>query len=310
MTLLAPEKKYSLSQNHLISISDLSKEEMELVLDVANDFKKERPQDLLKGKILASCFFEPSTRTRLSFESAMLQLGGAFIGFSSSDSTSSTKGESLFDTMKVISAYADLIVIRHPLEGSARLSSQASTKPVINAGDGANQHPTQTLADLFAIKKWHPAIEELHIVLAGDLKFGRTVHSLSLALAHYGARLYFVSDESLSLPESIQHELRKKGVRFSFHTSLEEVLYKADILYMTRIQKERFENKQLGSSNIQIKKEDLKQAKAHLKILHPLPRNEEIEKKIDETPFAAYFDQASDAIYVRMAILALLSGKL
>jgi aspartate carbamoyltransferase catalytic subunit len=207
-------------------------------------------------------------------------------------------------------SYADILVVRHPLEGSARLATQVTETPVINAGDGANQHPTQTLADLYAIQKSQENIENLHIILAGDLKFGRTVHSLSLALAHYGARLYFVSPEVLTLPDSIQHQLRKKGIKFSFHRSLREVLFKADVLYMTRIQTERFEANALFSHPYLLKKEDLKNTKPNLKIFHPLPRNDEIEKSIDDTSFARYFKQASDAIFVRMAILALLLRKL
>jgi len=309
MTLLLQEPKQSLNLSNLISISDLSKEDMEKILDTAKNFESHTPLDLLKGVILASCFFEPSTRTRLSFETAMLRLGGSCIGFSEVASTSLKKGESFSDTIRVIGSYADLIVLRHPLEGSARLATYLTTKPIINAGDGANQHPTQTLLDLFTIKKCQGKLDGLHIVLAGDLKFGRTVHSLSLALAHYGVRIYFVSPHSLSLPESIQHQLRRKGVKFSFHSSLKEVLPKADILYMTRLQKERFGEISLENSCL-LKQEHLKGVKPNLKILHPLPRNEEIERSIDQTPFAGYFQQAADAIVVRMAILALLSGKL
>jgi aspartate carbamoyltransferase catalytic subunit len=304
MTLLTWNK------SHLISMNDLSREEIELILHAAKTFEKKPPSDLLKGLILASCFFEPSTRTRLSFETAMLRLGGSCIGFSESGSTSIKKGESLFDTMRVIGSYADILVLRHPSDGAARLSTYATQKPLINAGDGSNQHPSQTLIDLFTIEQTQGKLDNLNVVLAGDLKFGRTVHSLSLALAHFGARLYFVSSEMLHLPESIQHFLRKKGVKFSFHHSLEDVLAKADIIYMTRIQKERFESGTLFENSLSLKLKHLAQAKENLKILHPGPRNEEIEKKIDDTPFAAYFEQAANGICVRMALLALLLKKL
>jgi aspartate carbamoyltransferase catalytic subunit len=240
----------------------------------------------------------------------MHHLGGSCIGFSESLSTSNKKGETLFDTMKVISSYADIIAIRHPQEGSARLSADASDKPVINAGDGANQHPTQTLLDLFTIRECQGRIDDLHIVIAGDLKYGRTVHSLALALTHYPVRLYFVSTDTLSLPEAIAHELKKKGLKFSFHTSLEDVLPKADILYMTRIQKERFSPDHPDVHASILTKKHLEKAKPNLKILHPLPRVGEIEEKIDATSHAYYFQQAANGVPVRMALLALLLGKL
>ncbi len=304
--------KNSLAGRDLISIGDLSKQEIELVLAAAKKFQTAEPSPLLKGLILASCFFEPSTRTRLSFEAAMHRLGGSVIGFTEPASTSKEKGETLFDTMKVIGSYADIVVIRHPQEGSARLAAEAVDKPVINAGDGANQHPTQTLIDLFTIRECQGKIEELHIALAGDLKYGRTVHSLSLALAHYPVRLFFVSPENLSLPESISHELRKKGVKFSFHASIEEIVSKVDILYMQRIQKERFfEAQEPGKPFINpciLRKKDLEKVKSNFRVLHALPRVDEIEKSIDSTPYAYYFEQAANGIPVRMALLSLLMG--
>ncbi len=306
--------KNTLAERDLISISDLSKQEIELVLETANKFQIQQKSDILKGSILATCFFEPSTRTRLSFEAAMHRLGGSVIGFAESAGTSKEKGETLYDTMRVIGSYADLIVIRHPQEGSARLAAEAADIPVINAGDGANQHPTQTLLDLFTIRECQGKIEELHIALSGDLKHSRTVHSLSLALAHYPVRLFFISPESLSLPESISHELRKKGVKFSFHTSIEEVVSKIDILYMTRIQKERFlEAQEPGKAFFNpcmLRKKNLEKVKSNFRILAPLPRIDEIEKSIDATPYAYYFKQAANGIPVRMAILALLLGKI
>jgi aspartate carbamoyltransferase catalytic subunit len=301
----------TLSGRDLVSISDLSKSEIELVLKTALEFQKHPKPDLLKGSILASCFFEPSTRTRLSFESAMHRLGGSVIGFSEAGNTSTKKGESLFDSMKVIGSYSDIVVIRHPQEGSARLAAEATDKPVINAGDGANQHPTQTLLDLFTIRECQGKIDDLHIALVGDLKYGRTIHSLSLALAHYPIRLYFVSPESLVLPDAIAHELKKKGVKFSFHEKIEEVIPKTDILYMSRIQKERFPDTHIDFTNTcLLKKKHLEKAKPNLRILHPLPRVDEIEETIDKTPFAYYFQQTANGVPVRMALLALLLGKI
>jgi aspartate carbamoyltransferase catalytic subunit len=300
----------TLSGRDLTSISDLSTEEIDLVLTAALKFQKHPKSALLKGYILASCFFEPSTRTRLSFESAMHRLGGSVIGFSEAAATSAKKGESLFDSMKVIGSYSDIIVIRHPEEGSARLAAEAADKPVINGGDGANEHPTQTLIDLFTIQECQGKIDDLHIALAGDLKYGRAIHSLSLALAHYPIQLSFISPESLPLPDGIAHELKKKGVRFSFYERIEEVISKADILYMSRIQKERFPSSTSeAAGTCLLKKRDLEKAKPNLRILHPLPRIDEIEKGLDATPFAYYFQQAANGVPVRMALLALLLGK-
>ncbi|HSW86404.1 MAG TPA: aspartate carbamoyltransferase [Rhabdochlamydiaceae bacterium] len=295
----------------ILSIFDLSEDEIEMILERAEEMKKEPSKDLLQGCILASCFFEPSTRTRLSFESAMLRLGGSVIGFSDSESTSSKKGESLQDSIKVIGQYADIIAIRHPREGAARLAQESTDIPVVNAGDGANQHPTQTLVDLFTIKECQGTLHSLHIAMVGDLKYGRTPHSLALACALFDARLYFISPEQLTVPDYILHELRKKGVKFSFHHSIEEVIPKIDILYMTRIQKERFEEGEYERIKDQfvLKEPMLKNAKQNLKIFHPLPRINEIETAVDETPYAYYFQQAANGIYVRQAVLALLLNK-
>ncbi len=303
--------KKPLAGQDLVSISDLSKQEIELILATAQRLIDSPESEILHGCILASCFFEPSTRTRLSFEAAMHRLGGAVIGFAEGGITSAKKGESLSDAMKVIGSYADILVIRHPQEGSARVAADATDIPVINAGDGANQHPTQTLLDLFTIRECQGKIEDLHIALVGDLKYGRTVHSLSLALAHYPVRLYFVAPENLPLPEAITHELKKKGVKFSFHSKIEEVVSKVDILYMSRIQKERFPDANIDFANTcLLKKKHLSKAKSNLRILHALPRVDEIEESIDATPFAYYFEQAANGVPVRMALLALLLGKL
>ncbi len=300
--------RISLRNRSILSIADLSKEEILLILKRAEEMKKKAPKELLKSKILASCFYEPSTRTRLSFESAMIRLGGSVIGFSDSHSTSAKKGESLHDSMKVMGQYADLIVLRHPSEGSARAASEATDKPVINAGDGANQHPTQTLLDLFSIKECQKNLKGLHLAFVGDLKFGRTVHSLSLACAHFDMRLFFVSPQRLALPEEISHSLKKQGIKFSFHRTIEEVVDKVEILYMTRIQKERLDPASYEEcKNVYILKEEmLKKTKKNLKVFHPLPRVNEIEVSIDKTPFAYYFQQAENGLYVRMALLSLI----
>jgi aspartate carbamoyltransferase catalytic subunit len=300
--------KNPLRNRSLISITDLSKEEILLVLKRAEEMKKRGSKELLKSKILASCFYEPSTRTRLSFEAAMLKLGGNVIGFSDGGSTSAKKGESLLDSMKVISGYADILILRHPSEGAARVASESTDKPVINAGDGANQHPTQTLLDLFTIKECQKRLKALNIAFVGDFKLGTTVHSLSLACAHFDMRLFFVSPQELALPDEIGHCLKKQGVKFSFHRTIEEVLGKADILFMTRIQKERFDISDYEKcKDAYILKEGmLKEAKKNLKILHPMPRVNEIEIAVDKTPFAYYFQQAENGLYVRMALLSLI----
>jgi aspartate carbamoyltransferase catalytic subunit len=293
----------------LVSIGDLTREDIEHILGVAAKMRKAPVFDLCKGSILANCFFEPSTRTRLSFEAAMHRLGGSIIGFSEPAGTSLKKGESLSDSIRVIGGYADILAIRHPLEGSARLAAEICDKPVINAGDGANQHPTQTLLDLFSIRECQERIDDLSIAIAGDLKYGRTVHSLCLALLHYRVRLYFVSPESLPLPEGIVQELRRKGIKFSFHSILDEVIPKADILYMTRIQKERMGEIELENT-CRLHRNQLEKAKSNLRILHPLPRVDEIDPAIDSTPYAYYFEQAQNGLYLRMALLALFLGKL
>lgn len=310
MTIL-PSFQSALRSSDLISIADLSRQDLELIIETAQRLDQDPQPNLLKGAILANCFFEPSTRTRLSFEAAMLKSGGSVIGFSDSATTSAKKGESLSDTIRVIGSYADIIAIRHPKEGSARAAADATPKPVINAGDGANQHPTQTLIDLYSILSCQGKIDTLHIAIAGDLKFGRTVHSLCQALSHYTVRLYFVSPESLSLPDSVQHELRKKGIKFSFHSTFEPVMPKIDILYMTRIQKERFSSFGESFENpCLLKKRHLDQVKSNLRILHPMPRVDELDMDIDQTPYAYYFQQAEHGIPVRMALLALMLGRL
>ncbi len=294
----------------LISITDFSKEEILSILKRAEECKKSPQPPVLQGRILASCFFEPSTRTRLSFEAAAFRLGANVVGFTDPDSTSIKKGESLHDAIKVIGQYADIIVLRHPLEGAARLALQATDKPIINAGDGSNQHPTQTLLDLFTIKECQRKLNGLHIALVGDLKHGRTIHSLALACALFDIRLYFVSSDLLTLPETICQQLKKMGVKFSFHRTCIEILNKLDILYMTRLQSERLglqPHEEIKHPCL-LKEEQLKGAKKNLKILHPLPRVNEIEYSIDKTPHAYYFQQAENGLYVRQALLGLILG--
>lgn len=300
--------KNSLYQQDVISIKECTRREIELVLETAARLKQKPRHDLLKNKIIANCFFELSSRTRLSFESAALRLGGKVIGFSSGESLSIQKGETLYDTMRVISGYADLIVIRHSKEGSARLAAEAAAIPVINAGDGANQHPTQTLVDLFSIQECQGTLEDLSIALVGDLKYGRTIHSFAQACKLFNIRLFLVAPELLTLPETICDSLKREGVRFSFHHTLQDVIQKVDVVYMTRIQKERMTQNEYVSSkeNLILTNDMLSKAKENMRILHPLPRVDEIEKAVDDSPHAYYFEQAANGVYIREALLALI----
>lgn len=300
--------KNTLYQQDVLSIREFTLDQINLVLQTAAKLKQHQYPELLKNKIIAQCFFEPSTRTRLSFESATLRLGGNSLGFSSDDSLSTQKGETLHDTMRVISSYADLVVIRHPREGSARLAAETCHIPVINAGDGSNQHPTQTLVDLFSIKECQGSLDNLSIALVGDLKYGRTVHSFAQACKFFNIRLFLVAPEVLTLPDFICDTLKREGVRFSFHQSLQDVIHKVDVVYMTRLQKERMtQNEYLTSKeNLSLTPAVLELAKTNLRILHPLPRVDELDTAIDKTPFAYYFEQAANGVYVRQAILSLI----
>lgn len=296
----------------IVSIQDLKKEELLSILDRAERMKSGDREPVLKGHILASCFFEPSTRTRLSFEAAMKRLGGEVIGFSDATTTSSQKGETLHDTMKVLGYYSDVIVIRHPASGSAKEAAESTETPVINGGDGSNEHPTQTLLDLFTIRECQGKMEGLKVAFVGDLLNGRTVHSLAPALGLFENRLYFVSPPSLALPETICQDLRKSGVLFSHHTAIDDVIDKADILFMTRVQGERFKDIhefQRVRDHYILTPQILKKAKQNLKVLHPLPRVNEIEKTVDTTPYAYYFPQAQNGLWVRQALLAMILGK-
>ncbi|MCW7547175.1 aspartate carbamoyltransferase [Photorhabdus sp. APURE] len=299
-----------LYRKHIISINDLSREDLELVLQTAAALKARPQPELLKPKVIASCFFEASTRTRLSFETAIHRLGASVVGFSDSSNTSlGKKGETLADTISVISQYVDAIVIRHPQEGAPRLASEFSgDTPIINAGDGANQHPTQTLLDLFTIQETQQRLDSLNIAMVGDLKYGRTVHSLSQALAKFnGNHFYFIAPEALAMPNHILHMLNEKGATYSQHANIEEVLPELDILYMTRVQKERLDPSEYANVKAQfvLRSSDLLGAKENLKVLHPLPRIDEITVDVDKTPYAYYFQQAENGIYARQALLSL-----
>lgn len=298
------------TKQHLLSMKDLTVEQIQQVMDLASQLKSQAPSfpPLLANKLIAHCFFEQSTRTRLSFEAATCRLGGKVIGFSSSEGLSVQKGESLSDTMRVIGSYADLIVIRHPKEGAARLAACYVGVPVINAGDGANQHPTQTLVDLFTLQACQFSLQGLEVALVGDLKFGRTIHSFIQAAILYNMRLFLVSPEGLGLPEEDCHLLKKAGVRFSLHQSIAEIINKVDAIYMTRIQRERFQgfiHSHLEKSFV-LTPDLLKQAQPHLKILHPLPRITEIDPAVDTMPQACYFEQAANGVFVRQALLSLI----
>lgn len=298
----------SLFQRDFISTKHITLEEVNLILATATHFKTHRINNTLNNKLIASCFFEPSTRTRLSFETAALRSGGKIIGFSSDEALSIRKGETLADTMRVISSYADLIILRHPAEGAACLAAEIADCPVINGGDGANQHPTQAMLDLFTIKEYQKELNGLSLAISGDLKYGRAIHSLIDVCSLFDMRLYLISPEILSLPDAICDTLKKRGTRFSFHQSLEEIIPKVDILYMTRIQQERFSKAdyELVKNQFILTAKLLDKAKSNLKVLHALPRVNELHTDVDTTPHAYYFQQAANAVPVRQAILALL----
>jgi len=295
----------------LVSISDFSKEEILRIVELAAEFEANPNQKLLDGKVVSSLFFEPSTRTRLSFETAINRLGGGIIGFTDSSSSSTTKGESLKDTIKMVSNYSDLIVMRHPLEGSARYASEQSAVPVINAGDGANQHPTQTLLDLYSIYKTQGTLENLNIFLVGDLKYGRTVHSLLMAMSIFNPTFNFISPDSLKMPDEYKLFLDKKGIKYYEHLEFTDIIAESDILYMTRVQRERFSDpiEYEKVKNVYVLRNAmLDNTKDNLRILHPLPRVNEIHTDVDENPKAYYFEQAENGVYARMAIMASILG--
>ena len=295
-----------MSTRSLVSIEDYTKEEILEVLQLASEFEANPNQRLLEGKVVASLFFEPSTRTRLSFETAINRLGGRIIGFTDASSSSVTKGETLKDTIKMVDNYADLIVMRHPVEGAARYASEVAVNPVLNAGDGANQHPSQTMLDLYSIYKTQGTLENLTICMVGDLKYGRTVHSLLQAMSHFHPTFYFVSPDSLKMPEAYKLRLKELNIPYYEYTELEGVIEKADILYMTRVQRERFadplEYEKVKNVYI-LRNAMLANAKETMRILHPLPRVNEIDVDVDENPKAYYFEQARNGVYARQAII-------
>ena len=294
---------------HLISPLDFSVEELDKLFDLANDIERNPAKyaHAAEGKILATCFYEPSTRTRLSFESAMLRLGGKVLGFSDAGSSSASKGESVSDTIRVISAYSDICAMRHPKEGAPMVASEKSGIPVINAGDGGHQHPTQTLTDLLTIRSLKGRLDNITIGLCGDLKFGRTVHSLIHALVRYeNVKFIFVSPEELRIPEYIIEMLKAKNIPYEEVVRLEGVLPQLDMLYMTRVQRERFFNEE---DYIRLKdfyvldKAKMELAGKDMLVLHPLPRVNEISVEVDQDPRAVYFKQAQYGVYVRMALI-------
>ena len=294
---------------HLMSPLDFTVEELDQLFDLANDIEKnpEKYAHICAGKKLATCFYEPSTRTRLSFEAAMLNLGGSLIGFSDAGSSSAAKGESVSDTIRVISCFADICAMRHPKEGAPMVAATRSKIPVINAGDGGHQHPTQTLTDLLTIRSLKGRLDNFTIGLCGDLKFGRTVHSLINALVRYdNIHFIFISPEELRVPDYITDMLKEKGITYEEVISLESCMPQLDLLYMTRVQKERFFNEEdyvrlkdfyiLDKAKMQLAKEDML-------VLHPLPRVNEISVEVDDDPRAAYFPQVQYGVYVRMALI-------
>ncbi|MCI1995124.1 MAG: aspartate carbamoyltransferase [Clostridium luticellarii] len=303
-----------LKGRHLIDIMDFSTEELDEILGLANEIisDEEKFSQVCRGKLLATLFYEPSTRTRLSFESAMMRLGGKVIGFSDAGSSSVSKGESIADTIRVISCYADIAAMRHPKEGAPKIASMYSSIPVINAGDGGHQHPTQTLADLLTIKSMKGTMSNLKIGCCGDLKFGRTVHSLIKAMSRYENNNFtLISPRELKIPDYVKKELDNKNIEYIETSSLEAAIGSLDVLYMTRVQKERFFNEEdyvrLRDSYI-LDKEKMTGAKDNMIVLHPLPRVNEISHEIDQDPRACYFKQVKYGMYVRMALIMELLG--
>ena len=296
-----------MSNKSLVSISDYSKEDILAILESAADFEKNPNRKTLLGKVIATLFFEPSTRTRLSFETAVVRLGGSIIGFSDAATSSSSKGETLNDTILMVSCYADAIVMRHPLEGAARFAAEISPVPIINAGDGANQHPSQTLLDLFSIFKTQGTLENLNICLVGDLKYGRTVHSLIMAMSHFHPTFHFIAPDELKVPDEYKVYCKRNNIRFTESTELHDNFNDADILYMTRVQKERFQDMmeyERVKNVYTLKNNMLDDTRPNLRILHPLPRVTEIDPDVDGNEKAYYFKQAQNGLYVRQAILS------
>ena len=291
----------------LVTIADHTREKIEYLVDMASEFEKHPNRRLLEGRVVATLFFEPSTRTRLSFETAANRLGARVIGFADPKVTSGTKGETLKDTIMVVSNYADSIVMRHYLEGAARYASEVAPVPIVNAGDGANQHPSQTMLDIYSIYKTQGTLDNLNIYMVGDLKYGRTVHSLLMAMRHFNPTFHFIAPDELAMPEYYKLYCKEHGIRYVEHKDFDaNTIADADILYMTRVQRERFsdlvEYERVKDSYL-LKRNMLSRAKENLKILHPLPRVNEIEYSIDETPYAYYFQQAGNGLFARQALI-------
>lgn len=296
-----------MSNKSLVSITDYSKEDILRIISLTKKFDENPNRRLLEGKVCATLFFEPSTRTRLSFETAVNRLGGRIIGFSDAATTSSSKGETLKDTILMVNNYADIIIMRHHLEGAARYASEVSSVPIINAGDGANQHPTQTMLDIYSIYKTQGKLEDLTITVVGDLKYGRTVHSLIIGMSHFNPTFHFVAPEELRVPETYKNFCDEKGIKYEEHIDFSpEVINSADILYMTRVQRERFTDlmEYEKVKNIYILRKDmLNDTKDNLRILHPLPRVNEIQQDVDNSPKAYYFEQAKNGMFTREAVI-------
>ncbi len=296
-----------MNPNSLVSIDDLSEEQILQLLETARYFEEHPNHKILDGKVVATLFFEPSTRTRLSFETAVNRLGGRVIGFSDASTSSSAKGETLKDTIKMVSNYVDLIVMRHHLEGAARYATEVTDVPVINAGDGANQHPSQTMLDLYSIEKTQGTLENLTITLVGDLKYGRTVHSLLMAMRYFNPTFRFVACEELRMPREYKEFCDREGIRYTEHTEFSpEVINTSDIIYMTRVQRERFTDimEYEKVKNLYTLRNDmLADARQNLRVLHPLPRINEISQDVDDNPKAYYFEQARNGLFARQAII-------
>ena len=296
-----------MEKHNFVTIADLSKEKIMYLLEMAQEFEKHPNRELLKGKVVATLFFEPSTRTQLSFQTAANRLGARVIGFSDAKTSSTAKGETLKDTILMVSNYVDLIIMRHHLEGAARYASEVTDVPIINAGDGANQHPSQTMLDLYSIQKTQGRLTDLNITMVGDLKYGRTVHSLLMAMRHFNPTFHFIAPDELKMPEEYKIYCREHGIRYVEHTDFtEETIAEADILYMTRVQRERFtdlmEYERVKNVYI-LRRKMLEYTRPNLRILHPLPRVNEIAYDVDESPKAYYFQQAQNGLYAREAIL-------
>lgn len=296
-----------MGKHNFVTIADLSKEKILYMIKLAQEFEKHPNREILKGKVVATLFFEPSTRTRLSFETAANRLGARVIGFSDAKVTSATKGETLKDTILMVSNYADAIVMRHYIEGAAQYASEVAPIPIINAGDGAHQHPSQCMLDLYSIYKTQGTLENLNICLVGDLKYGRTVHSLIMAMRHFNPTFHFIAPKELAMPNEYKIYCKEHNIKYVEHTAFnEKIINEADILYMTRVQKERFSDlmEYEKVKNVYILKNDmLNNARDNMKILHPLPRVNEIEYKVDTNPHAYYIQQAQNGLYAREAII-------